>query len=241
MSSIGGKKKKLSALVIEEIRRMVESGSLKEGDRLPNQYDLAEQLGVSRPSLREALHELTSAGVLEQRPGAGTTLKTGNTDLWFGMSFAPVLADKKATLELIEARKEIEPIAVRLAAGRITDEGLDCVERSIRKMEDDFARGNVDEYLKEDLNFHYLIARAAGNRYIQQMLVNLRLLMEEFMKESFDLIGGLVSNSLDHHRKIGVELKRRDSAGSVVALKNHLGDIESALRQYYAEHEPEGR
>ena len=65
-------RKKLADSVLEEIRRMITDGELGEGDKLPNQNEFSTQLGVSRPSLREALHTLNLMGVIEQRPGLGT-------------------------------------------------------------------------------------------------------------------------------------------------------------------------
>lgn len=233
MASVVGKRKKLSAIVIDEIRRMIESGELKEGDRLPNQNRFAEELGVSRPSLREALNQLTNAGVVEQKPRAGTILKVANTDLWFGLPFAPVLSDRAATLELIEARKEIEPVATRLALARMRAKDVREIGGSLEKMERFFAEGKRRDYLKEDLNFHYLIAKASRNRYLLQMLINLKLLMEEFMRESFDEIDGLLDNSLIHHRTIYAAVAEKDPDAAVLAMRNHIQDIENALRGYY--------
>ena len=76
------KEKKLAESVIEEIKRMIVDGELKEGDKLPNQNEFAVQLGVSRPSLREALHTLALIGAIEQRPGLGTVLKQLDPKLW---------------------------------------------------------------------------------------------------------------------------------------------------------------
>lgn len=233
MASVAGKRKKLSAIVIDEIRRMIESGELKEGDRLPNQNRFAEELGVSRPSLREALSQLTNAGVVEQKPRAGTILKVANTDLWFGLPFAPVLSDRPATLELIEARKEIEPMATRLAVARLEPSDLRKIGASLEKMEEFFTAGARREYLKEDLTFHYLIAKAGRNRYVLQMLINLKLLMEEFMRESFDEIEGLLGSSLTHHRAIYAAIAERNPEAAVLAMRNHIQDIESALGGYY--------
>ena len=76
------KRKKLGDAVLEEIKRMITDGELAEGDKLPNQNEFSAQLGVSRPSLREALHTLNLMGVIEQRPGLGTVIKSANPALW---------------------------------------------------------------------------------------------------------------------------------------------------------------
>lgn len=235
MGSIVGKKKKVSDMVIDEIKRMLENGELKEGDKLPNQYEFADQLGVSRPSLREALNQLTVAGVIEQKPGAGTILKVGDPNLWYGIQNAPVLSDTKATMELLEARKEIEPIAIRLAVEKMNNQDLDLLKESIVNMEQYYAEGDITSYLKEDLTFHYLIAKSCHNRFILQMLINIKVLMEEFMRESFEKIGPLLRNSLDHHHAILNAITENNKEKSVFELKNHIDDIELAIINYYKE------
>jgi GntR family transcriptional repressor for pyruvate dehydrogenase complex len=235
MANIISKKKKISDIVIDEIRRMVENGELHEGDRFPNQNQLSEDLGVSRPSLREALNQLTVSGVIEQKPGAGTVLKNGNPDLWFSLSKVPVLADTKAALELVEARSEIESIAIKLAIENMTTQDYKKIEESIHKMEASFENKNVRQYLKEDLNFHYLIAKSGHNRYILQMLINIKNLMEEFMRESFEEISELLSDSLKHHHTIYNAICNKDKQEAIDALKNHMKGIDTALRKYYKE------
>jgi GntR family transcriptional repressor for pyruvate dehydrogenase complex len=92
------KRKKLADSVIEEIKRMVDVGELKEGDKLPNQLEFAAQLGVSRPSLREALHTLTLIGAIEQRPGLGTVIKSANSTLWAVQLCPPLVSDAQASI-----------------------------------------------------------------------------------------------------------------------------------------------
>ena len=95
------KRKKLADSVIEEIIRRIESGELKEGDKLPNQNEFAAQLGVSRPSLREALHTLTLIGAIEQRPGFGTVIRAKNTARMAEHLSPPLVSDTTATMELM--------------------------------------------------------------------------------------------------------------------------------------------
>jgi GntR family transcriptional repressor for pyruvate dehydrogenase complex len=228
-------KKKIAEMVIDEIKNMLTRGELVEGDKLPNQYEFAKQLGVSRPSLREALNQLTINGVVEQKPGAGTILKVANPDLWFALADAPLLSDVEGTLELLEARAVLEPIAIRMAVKKMDSEDLVLIEESLKTMEKSFSANDIEEYLKEDFNFHCLIANSAHNRYILQTLINLKRLMEEFMKESFEKIENLLPNSLEHHHAIYEALKNRDEKQSVFEIKNHISDIEIMIQTYYKE------
>jgi GntR family transcriptional repressor for pyruvate dehydrogenase complex len=233
LSAMLTKKIKISEMIIEEMKRMLRDGELKEGDKLPNQYEFADQLGVSRPSLREALNQLSILGVVEQKPGAGTILKSGNPDLWFEQPSPPMLDDSEATLELLEARKKIESIAIELAAERINKKDIKDLDVSIRKMEDYYKNDKPYEYYKEDINFHYLIAKSSHNRYILQTIVYLKILMGKFMRESFEVIPNLLQNSLEHHRAILLALKNRDKIESIKEIQNHINDIESQIKDYY--------
>jgi len=233
LAAMLNKKIKISEMIIEEMKRMLREGELKEGDKLPNQYEFAEQLGVSRPSLREALNQLSVLGVVEQKPGAGTILKSGNPDLWFEQPSPPMLNDEDATLELLEARNNIESIAIELAAERINKEDIIALDMSIKKMEMYYKEENLHEYYKEDINFHYLIAKSSHNRYILQTIVNLKILMGKFMKESFEINPKLLQNSLEHHRAIFKALSNKDKINSVKEIKNHINDIELQIRNYY--------
>ncbi|RKX88199.1 MAG: hypothetical protein DRP58_01030 [Spirochaetes bacterium] len=233
MAAMLNKKVKISEMIIEEMKRMLREGELKEGDKLPNQYEFADQLGVSRPSLREALNQLAVLGVVEQKPGAGTILKSGNPDLWFEQPSPPMLDDTEATLELLEARNKIESTAIELAAERIDKSDIKALDMSIKKMERYNKEDNLPEYYKEDINFHYLIAKSSHNRYILQTIVNLKILMSKFMKESFEEIPNLLQNSLYHHQAIFTALSNKDKKGSIKEMKNHINDIELQIKNYY--------
>lgn len=93
------RRKKVADAVIEEIKRMIQSGELKEGDKLPNQNIFAAQLGVSRTSLREALNTLTRLGVTEQRPGYGTVLRSRVPAIFAEHMTPPLISDKQATID----------------------------------------------------------------------------------------------------------------------------------------------
>ena len=219
--------------MIEEIIAMIKRGELNEGDKLPNQYDFAAELGVSRPSLREALNQLTQAGVVEQKPGAGTILKIGDPDLWSTNETPPLLSDTKATLELIQARTEIEPVAIKLAVDNMTEDDLEIITASINRMEEHYKNGDTESYMKEDVNFHYLISKTSHNRFILQMIVNLKRLMDQQWQESFDKLEGMVENSIEHHRKIYDALKSRNRDAAVTELRKHIEDIEKIITAYY--------
>lgn len=233
MASLKSKKKKMADIIIDELKRMLKSGELKEGDKLPNQNDFAAELGVSRPSLREALNQLTVHGIIEQKPGAGTIIKIGNPDLWNTGGHPPVLSDTKATLELLQARHELEPISIKLAVENMTEDELASIKDSFNKMETYYKNGELSSYMKEDVNFHYIIAKSGHNRFITQMLVNIKRLMEDFWSETSGKIEEMIPHSVEHHRAILNAIDKKNKEEAMNEIRIHIEDIKETIIAYY--------
>jgi GntR family transcriptional repressor for pyruvate dehydrogenase complex len=233
LASLKSKKKKMADIIIDELKRMLKSGELKEGDKLPNQNDFAAELGVSRPSLREALNQLTVHGIIEQKPGAGTIIKIGNPDLWNTGGHPPVLSDTKATLELLQARHELEPISIKLAVENMTEDELASIKDSFNKMETYYKNGELSSYMKEDVNFHYIIAKSGHNRFITQMLVNIKRLMEDFWSETSGKIEEMIPHSVEHHRAILNAIDKKNKEEAMNEIRIHIEDIKETIIAYY--------
>ena len=227
------KRKKLADSVIEEIIHRIERGELKAGDKLPNQNEFAAQLGVSRPSLREALHTLTLIGAIEQRPGYGTVIKDKNTALMAEHLAPPLVSDTDATMELLETRRYIELAAVDLAVDRATADDLSDMESTIEAMKTALKQGSLEDYAQMDLAFHFQIASAAHNRFLIHLFVTLRALLEQFMREGFTVRPQLVDRSLQFHVSIFESIRNRNREQSLNHMKQHLESIETALADYY--------
>jgi GntR family transcriptional regulator, transcriptional repressor for pyruvate dehydrogenase complex len=224
---------KVPDLVVEEIKSMVRTGRLRQGDKLPNQNEFAQQLGVSRPSLREALNRLTKLGIIAQSPGVGTILKAENPDLWVEHPPSPLLADSSATLELTEARKSIEVLAVEFAVERITKGELTALSHSVGKMRQAIEKGDYRTYLREDVSFHCQVANASHNRYFIHMYVTIRGLMEAFTNDMFEHFPELVNNSFEHHQGILDAIRARDKKRAMQEVREHIDDLHEYLVQYY--------
>jgi GntR family transcriptional regulator, transcriptional repressor for pyruvate dehydrogenase complex len=233
MQVINVKRSKVSDLVVEEIKNMVRSGKLHQGDKLPNQNDFAQQLGVSRASLREALTRLTKLGIIAQSPGVGTVLKAENPDLWVENLPGPLLDDSKATLELIEARISIESLAVEFAVERMTKSELTALALSVKKMRQAIEKGDYRSYLHEDVSFHCQIANASHNRYFIHMHITLRGLMQTFTNDMYEHFPDLVSNSFDHHQGILESIEARDKKRAIREMCSHIEDLRASLLRYY--------
>jgi GntR family transcriptional repressor for pyruvate dehydrogenase complex len=233
MAGIIKQKKKLSDHVIEEIKRMIDMGELKEGDKLPNQNEFAAQLGISRSSLREALHTLTLIGVVEQRPGTGTVIRSGKPVLWAEHLSPPLVSDSKATIALVEARRYIEVGVAELAVQNATEDEIKRMGYLVRKMSSALKKNKIKEYLELDVAFHYHVATSCHNKYMLNMLITIRGLMEQFMQEASNILPGPLSRSIKFHSKIYEGMKERNTKKVVTNMENHIRDMEISLKEYY--------
>ena len=227
------KRKKLAESVLEEIKRMITDGELAEGDKLPNQNEFSAQLGVSRPSLREALHTLNLMGVIEQRPGLGTVIISANPALWLEQLAPPLVSDSKASLELLEARRFIEVGVVELAVQHATGKDINQLGKLIGQMGPALENEQLKKYSELDMAFHEHLAIAAHNRYMKHTFLTMRGLMEQFIREAFTIIPGLLEKSLVFHINIYEGVKNRDVRKAVTNMRKHIQDINTSLSRYY--------
>jgi GntR family transcriptional repressor for pyruvate dehydrogenase complex len=239
MASIN--KKKLADSVIEEIKRMIQSGELKEGDKLPNQNSFAAQLGVSRTSLREALSTLNRIGVIEQRPGYGTVFRSRISALFTDHLPPPFISDKMATIELIEARRFIEIGAAELAVKNASPEQINEMGILIKEMPRSLKEGRIDDYIEQDVAFHFLIAKASHNRFLVNLFVTIRGFMEQYMRESFHLLPYMLERSLKFHQNIYQSVKAGSRSRAVSQMKRHILDIQGAIQNYYRDQDQKSR
>lgn len=212
---------------------MIASGQLKDGQKLPNQNELASALGVSRTSLREALNVLTLTGLLEQKPGVGTVIKSKNASLLADHISFPLISDEKATIELIEARGVIEVGAAKLAALNATQDDIEEMRRIIKSMEQNIKAKKMDDYIADDVAFHYLIAKSSQNRFILHLHATIRGAMEQYMNEAFKVLPWMLERSFDYHQRIYEAIEKRDVHLAEQIMSQHINDIKNAITEYY--------
>lgn len=201
---------------------MLADGELREGDKLPNQNDFAAQLGVSRSSLREALHTLALLGVIEQRPGAGTVIRAHTSAFLMENLYAPMVSGFGGALELIEARKVLEIAIVELAIDRAGEEEINKLGRITEKLSRLAADQMVEEFRLMDIQFHYEIARAAHNRFLLHLFVTIRQFLNQFFAESFRLEPDILKKAQKHHENIFLALKAGDKKRAKAEIEKHI-------------------
>jgi GntR family transcriptional repressor for pyruvate dehydrogenase complex len=156
---------------IEKIKGMIVAGDLRPGDRLPREADLAERLGLSRNSLREAVKALSLIRVLDVRQGDGTYVTSLAPGLLLdALSFVVDFHRDDTVLEFLEVRRILEPAASALAAQRMTDADIASL-RAIHAALGDAP--TIDELVSNDLEFHRRIAAGAGNGVLCSLIDSL--------------------------------------------------------------------
>ncbi len=155
---------------IDKIRERIASGEWGPGDRLPKEIELADQLGLSRGSLREAVRALSQLRVLQVRQGNGTYVSSLQPDLLLeSTGFVTDLMLGETAIHLYEVRRILEAAAAALAAARIEDEERQELRGSLERMR---VAQSVEELVEADIAFHAVIAKAAGNSVLMSLLSN---------------------------------------------------------------------
>lgn len=199
---------------------MIRAGRYSEGDRLPTEAELVDELGVSRSAIREAVQSLSFAGVLRVKQGGGTFV----TDLQPGRllrsaALALNLSGHDTLAELYAVRRILEPAATALAVEHLTDGDLDALRAELDAM-----RAATDEegFVRADIAFHDLIAGIAQNATLRAMLQALRSeaglgLIRRAREEDH-----AEADSIAEHEAILDALVRRDAALAHAATTLHL-------------------
>lgn len=156
---------------ILRIKDMIVSGQLKPGDRLPREADLAETLGLSRNSLREAVRALSLINILDVRQGDGTYVTSLDPHLLLdALTFVVDFHRDDSVLDFLRVRRILEPAAAAMAAQRVTPEALRVMQDSI---DSSTAESTPEELLSLDIDFHRLVAAASGNSVLASLIEGL--------------------------------------------------------------------
>lgn len=223
---------KISSTVVRQIEQLILRGILKPGERLPSERELSERLGVSRPSLREALSELQENGLLTSRAGAGVFV--GDV---LGSAFSDTLVrlfshHDEAVFDYIAFRRDMEGLAAERAAIAGTPTDLKVIDKIFTKMEIAHSKRNPTEEAGLDADFHLAIIEASHNVIMLHMMRSMYQLLREgvfYNRQIMFKQRTTRDTLLDQHRAINDALQARDAAAARQAVETHLGFVENAL------------
>lgn len=208
--------------VARRILSLVQSGSLRAGDQLPAERELAVILGVSRPVVREALRGLAILGVLKVRPGGGAFIGSLDAaDLLGPLQFF-ISLDTYTVEALYDARILIEGGIANRAAGRITEAQLAALREIVGPQHR--LIGDPVGFRVSDLAFHQTLIDAAGNPFLARVATSLNVLGMEYRRVASEN-PTVLRLSVQDHAAILAALERRDAAGAQAAMEQHMRNV----------------
>ena len=199
----------LTETAIGRLRELIASGTLRPGDRLPPEAELASQLGASRNTVREAVRALVTARVLDVRRGDGTFVTSLRPELLFdGIAFAAEMLQADYSLELIAVRRILEGAVCGLAARNIDADGIDRLRVCLERMR---SAASHEVMVGYDEEFHALVAAAAGNATLASLLagVSSQTIRARVWRGNVDR--GVVARTISQHEDILAALIAGDS------------------------------
>jgi GntR family transcriptional repressor for pyruvate dehydrogenase complex len=218
----------LTEAAIAEIRKLIAEGGLGPGDRLPPEQELSSQLGLSRSSTREAVRALATAKVLDVRRGDGTYVTSLAPELLLeGIGVAVELMQEDAVLELMEARRVLEPQVTALAAVRATAEDRARMGEHLALMH---ASREPEELVRHDSDFHAAVSRASGNATLASVLIGISSVTIRTRVWRGLLDGDAHARTLAEHEAIQAAVEARDPALASAAALVHVASTETWVR-----------
>jgi len=217
--------RKVTAIAAEQVVEAIQRGDYPVGSKLPSEFELAEQMGVSRPSIREALSALQAMEIIESRPGSGNfvlRLPTSSEE-----ADAVLLIESEAGCrEVMEARQTLEPPVAALVASNRVPGVIETLRGILEEMRSHAEKDEFEAYLDADKMFHLALANAAGNSLVTSALTPLLDTMEQrvyreftrqyYLKDTTDL-----THVADLHREIVEAIIEGDSETAFSRMVEH--------------------
>lgn len=223
---------KLAHGIVRQIELLILRGLLRPNERLPSERELAERMGVSRPSLREAIADLQERGLLVSRAGAGVFV-VGMLEATYSQALIDLFASHdEAVFDYVSFRRDLEGMAAERAARFASDTDLKIIDVAFRKMEAAHTKKNPADEAALDAEFHLAIIEASHN-----------IIMLHTLRAMFGLLkAGVFYNRqqmfrhratrvtlLEQHRAINQAVQARDPVRARAAAEGHMSYVETVL------------
>jgi GntR family transcriptional repressor for pyruvate dehydrogenase complex len=219
--------------ICERIREQLALGVLKPGDKLPPERDLAQQLGVSRNVLREALRSLEMAGVLRLQKGVkgGAFIQEGDTSRMNVVMRDMLSLGTISVRELSEARVQILDVVVRLACANARQADLDAIEGNIKRTELATKDGRLLDRVECSREFYKLLAVSSGNKVIAMIMDSVTEIHMRFVYAKVASSGVAMARLTEKRRKLLSALRDRNASSASRLMRTHLESVQRMLEQ----------
>jgi GntR family transcriptional regulator, transcriptional repressor for pyruvate dehydrogenase complex len=225
-----GLMRKSYEIVADDLEQMIENGALKPGDKLQTIDKLAEQYGVGKSTIREALSQLKARGLVESKQGEGTFVKkNANVTL----KEIPILltGDPAELYQLLQTRTIVETGCAALAALHHDEQDILFIEDILSKMASSL--GQEDLSRMYDIQFHKAIASATKNPFLKQIMESVSEAMNPTIRDSRTLWlykkEGTLTQLYGEHRDIFEAISSRNPVRARTLMEQHLNNVKSAL------------
>jgi DNA-binding FadR family transcriptional regulator len=220
--------------VCERIRAQIAAGTLRPGDKLPAERELAQQLGVGRNALREALRSLEIAGVLRLQKGVkgGAFIQAGNANRMNEVVRDMLSLGSISVVELTEARVHIQDLVVRLACERATQADFDAIAANVERTQQMTAEGRYLDRVECSREFYRLLVGAAHNQVLAMMVHSVTEILMQFVYTRVARGGKPQPRLVEKRRAFLDALRARDSDRATRLMRTHLVSVHRLLEPF---------
>lgn len=218
----------LSVSITNDLIGLIINRKLKPGDVLPSEAELARQFSVSKPTVREAIQELSIFGMIERRQGRATRVKSIDSSVLSSFFRISIGYSEHGVRNVLELRRGLEVEIAQLAARRATAEDVENIQACVLQME--ASKGDIDLWLQNDLNFHLAVTNASGNEIMINMVMGLKNVIIYTMRAigmQRDLRDAV--KTLERHQRIAEAINNRDPDEAREAMQAHFSATDPIL------------
>lgn len=187
--------------VINRIISSINEGYFKIGDKLPSEYELMEELQVSRNSLREAMKILSTLGIVEIKRGNGTYISSQIKPSLFDSIMYELILISSTSEEIVELRQTLDEAVLRLAITKRTEEDIKVLQEYVKQMRMHFKNGNVSKAAEIDYKFHLYLVDCTQNAFLSRIVKGVYSLFEHSIENNIRT-EDLFAQADDHHQEI---------------------------------------
>ncbi len=209
--------------IIGQIKKLISSGQLKPGDKLPSERKLSEKFGLGRGYVREALQKLEFYGILRTLPQSGTVVAGLGVTALEGLINDVLELNDNDFHSMVETRVILEINAAKFAAQRANVQELAKIENALNAFRLKVEAG--EEGVEEDLMFHLKIAEASENTVLKSLLLIIVPDLIEYAKDLNICGDGRSLQALEEHQEIFAHIKNGQPEEAGLAMRNHLKDV----------------
>ena len=221
------RRERVSAQVFQQLKARLIEGVWQAGEKLPSEGELSELFGVSRVSVREALHRLATLGLLETRHGEGSFVCSASSDCYINNLLPALVLDRTSIYDVLEYRQTMEKGIVALVVEKATKADIAILDSYYQKMVE--CKENSTEFAYADLDFHLALAGATKN----QVFFKVNSIIKDILCASMENIVSLLGpqDGLDFHKRILDAIKKRDSQTAQALMEEHVTRTIVRLRE----------